>query len=315
MSHVNKERPTPPEISPYVLPLVLAVMGVWCLYDGGFSSNPDMQEHIVFNRLASVALLIGAIASFFRIRHVEKQDNQEATPKKIPQWMMISNRRLILPYSLPFLIYVFFASVFKNHIPIELNYILSMIVYLSALVWAWKWYIPVTGPKSSFTSVILGIAAGVVGAFIWIIMLIPFSNPIDNEVWTDAAFILRVLAAGFLVPVFEEIFIRGFVFRLAFQWGEARILKEDAPLQIVLDEKSINDVRPGAWSWIAVVVSSIVFASGHHMYEWPASIAFSLFMTLLLIIRRDLVVCIVAHGVTNISLAFYVLTTNSWHLW
>ena len=109
--------------------------------------------------------------------------------------------------------------------------------------------------------------------------------------------------------------MRGFVFRLAFQWGEAKRQKEDMPLQVALDEKTINDVPPGAWSWTAVVISTIVFASGHHFYEWPAAIVFSLLMTYLWILRKDLIVCIVAHSVTNILLAVYVFKTNSWYLW
>lgn len=98
---------------------------------------------------------------------------------------------------------------------------------------------------------------------------------------------------------------------LAFQWGEARRQKKDMPLQFSLDEKNINDVPPGAWSWSAVIISTLVFASVYHFYESPASIIFGLLMSLLWILRKDLIVCIVAHSVTNILLAVYVLKTNS----
>lgn len=228
---------------------------------------------------------------------------------------MITNRRLILPYAAPFLAYVFVASVFGESISAEVNYILRIVVCICLLAWAWKWYIPITGPKSPFVSILIGVIAGLIGLVLWILLLTPFAGSIENDAWSGSAFTLRLLSAGFLVPVFEEILMRGFVFRLAFQWGEARRLKEDEPLASSLDEKNINDVAPGAWSWTAIVVSTLVFAAGHQLYELPASIMFGLLMALLWILRKDLIVCIVAHAVTNISLAFYVLGTGSWYLW
>jgi len=228
---------------------------------------------------------------------------------------MISNRSLILPYAAPFLAYVFIASALGDHTSTEVNYILRMVAGVGALVWAWKWYVPIQGPESPFISILTGMIAGLIGMALWVVLLIPFADSTDNAAWSGTAFALRLLSAGLLVPVFEELLMRGFVFRFALQWWEARKLEEDEPLQAALDEKTINDVLPGAWSWAAVVVSTLVFASGHNVYEWPASIGYGLLMSLLWIVRKDLIVCIVAHSVTNISLAFYVLKTGSWHLW
>ena len=228
---------------------------------------------------------------------------------------MITNRRLILPYAAPYLAYVFIASALGDFMSIEVNYIVRLIIVIGVLSWAWKWYCPMKGPGSLLKSVFVGIAAGVVGLLLWILFLIPFVDSSESDAWSIASFILRLLSAGLLVPVFEEILMRGFAFRLAFQWGEAKRQGKDMPLQVALDEKTINDVPPGAWSWTAVVISTIVFASGHHFYEWPAAIVFSLLMTFLWVLRKDLIACIVAHSVTNILLAVYVFKTNSWYLW
>jgi len=38
-------------------------------------------------------------------------------------------------------------------------------------------------------------------------------------------------------------------------------------------------------------------------------------MALLLRSTRSLLACIVAHGVTNLSLGIYVLTTGNWKYW
>lgn len=228
---------------------------------------------------------------------------------------MITNRRLILPYAAPYLAYVFIASALGDLISVEANYILRMILGAGVLFWAWKWYFPMKGPGSLLISIFVGIAAGVLGLILWILFLTPFVDSFESDSWSTTAFMLRLLSAGLLVPVFEEILMRGFVFRFAYQWGEARHQKKDMPLQVALDENNVDEVPPGAWSWAAVVISTIVFASGHHFYEWPAAIVYSLLMAFLWIVRKDLLVCIVAHSVTNILLAVYVYKTNSWYLW
>lgn len=228
---------------------------------------------------------------------------------------MISNRRLILPYAAPLLLYVALASIVGDSISPEANYILRLIACSAVLLWAWKWYCHLTGPRSSIGSITFGILAGVIGVIVWVALLTPFAPVKDVVPWSSTSFALRLVAAGLLVPVFEELMMRGFIFRLVLQWSQARKTKEDEPLQVALDERNINDVQPGDWTWAAVIISTLVFASGHQVYEWPASIGFGLLMALLLIVRKDLLSCIVAHSTTNICLAVYVLKTDSWNLW
>jgi CAAX protease family protein len=228
---------------------------------------------------------------------------------------MIPNRRLILPYFLPYLAYVFIASVFGSYISIEANYILRVTVVTFLIIWAWRWYVPIKGPKSPLISVAFGIGAGFLGVFIWIFLFSPFVYLKENQPWSNSAFILRLLSAGLLVPVFEELLIRGFILRFALQWDNARKNNEKDPLHIALDERSISSVGPGAWSWTAIAISTVAFTSGHHLQEWPAAMAFGSLMAWLWILRKDLIVCIVAHSVTNIALAFYVLKTGNWHFW
>ena len=40
-----------------------------------------------------------------------------------------------------------------------------------------------------------------------------------------------------------------------------------------------------------------------------------LFMALLWMRRKDLLTCITAHAVTNLTLAAYVAATGNWHYW
>jgi hypothetical protein len=227
---------------------------------------------------------------------------------------MLTNRQLLLPYIVPYLAYVALASVPGEWLSREVNYGLRLLVVTALLLWARRWYCSLTGPGSRLVSVFWGVAAGVAGTGLWIVLLAPFVPATNESDWSGLAFVLRLVAAGLLVPVFEELMMRGYVFRLALQWGQER--KKGGPaLQAALDERSLEEVSAGEWSWTAVIVSTLVFAAGHGMPEWPASIAYGLLMCALWAWRRDLLSCIVAHATTNIVLAAYVWTSGNWQYW
>lgn len=71
---------SPPEISPYVVSVLLAGFGLWCFYDGWISSAPEMQEHLTFNRIASAVLLPAAAWDFWRVRKREMATEPEPGP-------------------------------------------------------------------------------------------------------------------------------------------------------------------------------------------------------------------------------------------
>ena len=87
------------------------------------------------------------------------------------------------------------------------------------------------------------------------------------------------------------------------------------PFGHALHERSIGDVRPGAWTPLALALSSVLFALGHAPAEWPAALAYGALMAGLWIVRKDLLSCITAHAVTNASLALYVSVSGEWALW
>lgn len=226
-----------------------------------------------------------------------------------------SNRDLLLPYGVPYFAYVGIAALGADRISSELSYILKIIFVPLLLFWAWKWLAPMKGPRKMIGSVIYGAVFGVLGLAAWLLLMALFVE-ISGEPWSGPAFLLRLFAASLIVPVFEEYFLRGYIFRVALQWDLDR--KQNglkSSLSRTLDENSINDVKPGAWSVAAVVISTLAFTVGHLTVEWPAAIAYGMLMCLLWIIRKDLLSCIVAHGVTNFLLAIYVWQTGHWGFW
>jgi membrane protease YdiL (CAAX protease family) len=226
----------------------------------------------------------------------------------------VTNRSLLLPYVAPYLAYVAIATFSPDRISPELSYLLRLVAVTILLRWAWRWYVPLTGPRNPWASCAWGAGAGLLGIALWIVLLSPFV-PADEPAWGGLAFGLRLAAAGLLVPLFEELFVRGYILRLAYQWDLRRKQGDPEALAAALDEMSVDGVPPGAWSVAAVVISTLVFMAGHQMVEWPAAIAFGLLMAGLWIWRGDLISCISAHAVANIALAFYVRATGQWGLW
>ena len=238
--------------------------------------------------------------------------NSSNTDSSRKKW---KNMDLLIPYAAPYFAYVALSSVLHNKLPKEIIYIMKLVIVPGLLIWAWKWYVPLTGPKNKWISCLWGIVFGIIGLVVWCGLYAPFTNPGDGESWSDLGFALRLLTAGFVVPIFEELFMRGFVFRVALQWDLLRRQKTPKAFSAALDEASMFDVAPGQWTVYAIVISTIIFAAGHVVAEWPAAIAYGLLMAFLWIFRKDLISCIVAHGVTNIGLALYVYYFGHWELW
>jgi uncharacterized protein len=226
-----------------------------------------------------------------------------------------TNRDLLIPYGVPYFAYVGIALLSHDRLPVNIHYTLKIIIVPLLLYWAWKWYTPITGPKKILGSIFYGIVFGIAGLTIWCLLMAPFIETTGNP-WSNSDFMLRVFSAALIVPVFEEFFIRGYIFRVALQWDVIR--KKDAivsPLNETLDNNHINDVKPGAWSLMAIGISTIAFTAGHLAVEWPAAAAYSILMSILWIIRKDLLSCMVAHGTTNLTLALYVYFTGHWGFW
>jgi CAAX prenyl protease-like protein len=219
---------------------------------------------------------------------------------------------LLIPYIGPYFAYVIIASLFDTLSPL-LNYSIRIIVVSILLLWFWRWYAPFTGPRSTPKSVLYGIIFGIVGTILWIIMLMPFVDE-GAKSWDNLEIFIRLIASSFLVPIFEELLMRVYIFRLSYQWGIERKKTKNA-LENALQDKSINNFEPGAWNVTAILVSTLAFTLGHRINEFPAAALYGLLMIFLWIKRKDLISCIVAHGTTNLTLGIYVSLTRHWALW
>lgn len=226
-----------------------------------------------------------------------------------------TNRSLLWPYLIPYVAYVAIAAIPAAWLGPTANYALRLAVTSVALGWAWRQYAAFRGPLSPAGSVAVGAMVGIAGTVLWIGLKSPFVSAAAGP-WDPLGFGLRLVASGLLVPVFEELLVRGYVLRLVVQWDQARAAGVRDSLGRALDESSIDDVEPGAWTPLAVLLSTAVFTAGHAWpAEWPAAAAYGLLMAGLWVWRKDLLSCVTAHAVTNVALALYVRSTAHWELW
>jgi len=79
MSEEQKKQASPPDISPYLFPVILAIMGAWCFYDGWLTTDPEMLEHATFNRVVSGLLLPWAIYDFIKTRKADLREKASHT--------------------------------------------------------------------------------------------------------------------------------------------------------------------------------------------------------------------------------------------
>ena len=128
-------------------------------------------------------------------------------------------------------------------------------------------------------------------------------------------FYLRLVNSVFLVAIFEELFIRVYVMGWLFQAGTLRAKK--GLVGSVLDtlEHYPKCLAMLPLSLFSVVGAAVVFAVGHQWYEYLSAVLYFLFTTWLYKKTGSLWVCILIHGLTNLSIGLLVRFAGMGWLW
>jgi len=187
-------------------------------------------------------------------------------------------------------------------------YAAKALVVAAALVCFWKQYTPIR-----WNHWWLGVIVGVVGIFQWVGMQLWLQNNFDffkpspdvfnpekffegRQSLMYAFFAVRMFGAVLVVPVMEELFWRDFAWRT------------------IIAPNDFKLAQVGEWDWKAFVGISLVFAVVHGNW-WLTSIVWAAMVAGLLVYTKSLGACIIAHAVTNLLLAVYVLRTKDWAFW
>lgn len=217
-------------------------------------------------------------------------------------------------YVIPFVLYLlgtsFLARFGDEWYPLLYgSLVLGMLIYLAWLLTDK----PILRPH---WRVLPAIAVGLIGIVLWIVLaslhleeqlaqwlpewLRPEPrvayNPLKHlsgvEAWTFIT--LRLLGIAVVVPIAEELFWRGFLLR----W---------------LIDPEWQRVPVGEFTLSSCLTVTLMFTLAHP--EWLAAAVYCLLLNALLYWKKDLWLCVVAHSVSNLALALYVLATGAWWLW
>ena len=123
----------------------------------------------------------------------------------------------------------------------------------------------------------------------------PVSGGFDAEMFGASlmplAVGLRMLGYGLVTPVFEELFMRSFVIRVAEVWGS---------------QKDFRDVPIGFFSWKSFIAVVVIFTLAHVPWEYWVMVPWAVLSTLWLYARRHLMAVVILHAATNASILIFV---------
>jgi len=104
----------------------------------------------------------------------------------------------------------------------------------------------------------------------------------------------RIFGASLVVPLMEELFWRSFLLRY--------LIKND-----------FTTVAVGTFTWGSFAAVAVLFGLEHHYII--AGVMAGVAYNLLAVYTRSIAQCVLSHGVTNLVLGIYVLTTGKWQFW
>ena len=124
-----------------------------------------------------------------------------------------------------------------------------------------------------------------------------FDPAMAGERWIPVLLGLRLFGYALVTPIFEELFIRSFVLRIADVWET---------------EHDFRDQPIARYSALSLVVSTVVFTAGHQFWEYWVCVPWIVLSTLWFYHRRNLTALMVVHGVTNGALLALAVFGEGW---
>jgi hypothetical protein len=206
----------------------------------------------------------------------------------------------VWPFAAPFFLFIAFLSV-ESYFPDQhyALYPIKTILVAASIAWYWR-LLPPLRPAAPMLSV----GVGILGVILWIGLdpvLVHYDQPLIGrnpfQLYPTACawwlFGFRLVGITFVVPVMEELFWRGFLMR----W----LIKED-----------FTAVPLGTYQPFSFWITTVCFATVHGS-EWPLAVVVGVLYGAWFVRTKSLGSIMLAHGTTNLLLAFYCLITNDWH--
>ncbi len=152
------------------------------------------------------------------------------------------------------------------------------------------------------------VAVGLALAAVWVVpyLLVPALRPepggefdpaLAGARWVPVILGLRLFGYALVTPIFEELFIRSFVMRVAEVWESERDFR-DEPL--------------ARYSLRSLLVATVVFSLGHVPWEWWVCVPWIVLSSAWFYHRKSLAALMVVHAVTNGALLALAVFGDGW---
>lgn len=211
-----------------------------------------------------------------------------------------------VPYAVPFIVFLAFTEA-ARYLSSHAHFLYIIKTFMVAgLLWFWRRsYASDFRFKLNMSGYLSAVIAGLFVLAIWILtdkifpqygtddVFNPFSFNI-SQFTAYALIAVRLFGAAIVVPVMEELFWRSFLLRY-------------------LINPNFQKVALGTFSWFSFTAVVVLFGIEHHRVI--QGMVAGIIYTALMIRQKNLRGCIIAHGVTNVSLGIYVIATQSWEFW
>lgn len=207
-------------------------------------------------------------------------------------------------YVAPFVVYLVFLMMEQAGVAsVFVLYPIKTLAVAAVLVWGWR---RMRDDLRERRGLLFGALVGVAALGIWIapellgIMKTDFTvggfNPtVLPAPCSTLSTIFRIAGAVLVVPIMEELFWRGWMIR----W----LIKPD-----------FRSVPLGTFTWESFGVTVLMFGIEHNTL-WHVGMITGVLYNWILYRTKSLWACIIAHAVTNLLLAIYILATGKWGYW
>lgn len=251
---------------------------------GGFHSQAGWMSFL----LVTIGIMVVSHKmSFFNITIV-KTSAQHSNDRGVSEAIA-----LLAPFITIMLASVIIAAFIQDT---HWSYVLKVLPVI-LILWIFRQHYYQFISKVSLLSVSVG---GLVG-ILWVLTEPATSAPTELEVWVKSLGVhaaalwifVRFLGLVLLVPIIEELAFRSYLHR-------------------ALISKRFETVQTGQFTWLAFIVSSILFGFLHE--RWLAGILAGAVFALLMYRYNRLSDPIVAHMSANLVIAIWVLALDDWTL-
>jgi len=163
------------------------------------------------------------------------------------------------------------------------------------------------GGRIGFLGGLQDVGVGLALTAVWVVpyLLFPALRPepggefdpaMAGQAWVGLILALRLFGYALVTPIFEELFIRSFVMRIA----------------DVYDQADFRDQPLARYTLRSMLVTTVIFTVGHVPWEWWVCVPWIVLSNLWFYHRKSLSAIMLVHGVTNAALLGLAVFGDGW---